>query len=93
LNKIKVHLLPAGLAERPRRGYFCAMSQEPSTKPKMAFFDGQNLFHHAKDAFEYEYQSFNANKLSLLDNIAVAPGGTFNFLFISSHFDNFETYI
>jgi uncharacterized LabA/DUF88 family protein len=37
---------------------------EPPTKRAVAFFDGQNLFHAAKDAFGYRYPNFDALKLA-----------------------------
>jgi hypothetical protein len=32
---------------------------EPPVKRAIAFFDGQNLFHHAKAAFGYTYPNFD----------------------------------
>ncbi|MCB9768690.1 MAG: NYN domain-containing protein [Candidatus Omnitrophica bacterium] len=34
------------------------MPQEPSVKRAFAFFDGQNLFHSAKESFGYTYPNF-----------------------------------
>lgn len=36
---------------------------EPSTKRAVAFFDGQNLFNHAKAAFGYDYPNYDPTKL------------------------------
>ena len=35
------------------------MPPEPSVKRTIAFFDGQNLFHHAKAAFGYPYPNYS----------------------------------
>ena len=40
------------------------MAEEPSDKYAVAFFDGQNLFHHAKAAFGYYYPNFDPRKLA-----------------------------
>lgn len=40
------------------------MAIEPSVKRTFAFFDGQNLFHHAKEAFGYTYPNFDPRKLT-----------------------------
>ncbi len=41
-----------------------AMRQEPATKSAIAFIDGQNLFHSAKEAFGYTYPNFDPAKLT-----------------------------
>ena len=40
------------------------MRVEPPQKRCYIFFDGQNLFHHAKEAFGYRYPNFDPHKLS-----------------------------
>lgn len=35
------------------------MPPEPSVKRTIAFFDGQNLYHHAKAAFGYSYPNYS----------------------------------
>lgn len=58
-------MTPAGLAERPRRGYlFMADVKEPEKKRAIAFFDGQNLFRHAKDAFGHFHPNYDPLKLA-----------------------------
>jgi uncharacterized LabA/DUF88 family protein len=49
------------------RGYFFfnKMATEPSKKRIVAFFDGQNLFHGAKEAFGYGYPNFSPRRLAL----------------------------
>lgn len=37
--------------------------QEPATKYAMAFFDGQNLYRHAKDAFGHHHPNYDPAKL------------------------------
>jgi uncharacterized LabA/DUF88 family protein len=37
--------------------------QEPVVKNVMGFIDGQNLFHHAKDAFGYTHPNYDPKKL------------------------------
>lgn len=39
------------------------MAQEPATKRAMAFFDGQNLYRHAKDAFGHTHPNYDPKKL------------------------------
>jgi uncharacterized LabA/DUF88 family protein len=39
------------------------MAVEPSIKNVMAFFDGQNLYRHAKDAFGYHHPNYDPVKL------------------------------
>lgn len=36
---------------------------EPNPKRAVAFFDGQNLFYHAKAAFGYDYPNYDPDKL------------------------------
>jgi len=40
------------------------MPDEPSVKRAIAFFDGQNLFHAAKEAFGYSFPNFDPQKLA-----------------------------
>jgi len=40
------------------------MRTEPAMKRVYAFFDGQNLFHHAKGAFGYPYPNYDPKKLA-----------------------------
>jgi len=37
---------------------------EPAIKRAVAFVDGQNLFHSAKEAFGYTYPNYDVNKLA-----------------------------
>lgn len=39
------------------------MADEPATKYAMAFFDGQNLYQHAKDAFGHHHPNYDPLKL------------------------------
>ena len=39
------------------------MPREPETKRAVAFIDGQNLYHGAKEAFGYNFPNFDARKL------------------------------
>ncbi len=48
------------------------MRHEPPVKRAIAFFDGQNLFHHAKDAFGYSYPNYDPSKLA--EAISAAKG-------------------
>lgn len=41
------------------------MLVEPEEKRAVAFFDGQNLFHAAREAFGYSYPNFNPLELAL----------------------------
>lgn len=61
------YLLPAGPAFGPLAGLFILganMAIEPPVKRTLAFFDGQNLFHHAKAAFGHTYPNFDPKKLT-----------------------------
>jgi len=40
------------------------MPKEPSVKRAIAFFDGQNLYHACKEAFDYHWPNFDPSKLS-----------------------------
>jgi len=40
------------------------MAMEPTEKRVFAFFDGQNLFHRAEDAFGYTHPNFDPEKLA-----------------------------
>jgi len=54
--------MPQGLG----RGYLflAVLIQEPAIKRAVAFFDGQNLYHAAKEAFGYHYPNYDVLKLS-----------------------------
>jgi len=39
------------------------MAEEPAVKNVMAFFDGQNLYRHAKDAFGHHHPNYDPVKL------------------------------
>lgn len=54
-------LLSARHAARPGRSYLFrgTMLKEPSAKRTIAFFDGQNLFHAAREAFGYTYPNYD----------------------------------
>lgn len=41
------------------------MACEPSTKRAIVFFDGQNLYHGAKEAFGYTFPNYDPAKLAL----------------------------
>jgi hypothetical protein len=45
---------------------------EPDVKRTVAFFDGQNLFHHAQEAFGYKFPNFSP--LALASRICGASG-------------------
>ena len=58
-------LVPAGLAARPRRGYFFrTMPAEPDIKRAVSFIDGQNLYRHAKDAFGHHHPNYDPRRLA-----------------------------
>jgi hypothetical protein len=40
------------------------MPEEPATKSVIAFFDGQNLFHMAAEAFGHNYPNYDPKALS-----------------------------
>jgi len=42
------------------------MPIEPESKRTVVFFDGQNLFHAAKEAFGYRYPNYDVGKLATL---------------------------
>ncbi|NJN71141.1 MAG: DUF1559 domain-containing protein, partial [Nitrospira sp.] len=53
---------------KPRAGLFSPslpMALEPVKKRVIAFVDGQNLFHAAREAFGYTYPNFDPKKLAL----------------------------
>jgi len=71
-------LLPSGLAcsriftlkqrpgEKAPEGLFAfgsAVADEPSVKRATAFFDGQNLYRHAKDAFGHHHPNYDPKRL------------------------------
>jgi uncharacterized LabA/DUF88 family protein len=50
-----------------RRGYYFGVAQsmdEPAVKRAVAFFDGQNIYRHAKAAFGYHHPNFDPIKLT-----------------------------
>lgn len=51
--------------------------QEPEDKRAVAFFDGQNLFRHAKEAFGYHHPNFDPLKLqaALCRRLGLVDGG------------------
>ena len=63
-------LLPVRHAARPRAGLFfyggCQMPSEPLIKRAVAFIDGQNLYHAARESFGYTYPNFDVKALSQL---------------------------
>ena len=48
------------------------MIEEPATKRAVAFFDGQNLYRHAKDAFGHHHPNYDP--ISLFDAICLDKG-------------------
>jgi len=40
------------------------MADEPATKRAVVFFDGQNLYHGAREAFGYTYPNFDPVELA-----------------------------
>ena len=67
-------LLPAGLAQKAPAGllFLHTMPQEPTVKRAVSFFDGQNLFRHAKEAFGYYHPNYDPGKLAAA--VCVAKG-------------------
>ena len=65
---INSDLLPARHAARPRAGLLIpagiSVPPEPSVKRAIAFIDGQNLFHAAREAFGYTYPNYDAPSLA-----------------------------
>jgi uncharacterized LabA/DUF88 family protein len=52
--------------------------QEPATKRAVAFFDGQNLYHHAKAAFGHNHPNYDPVKLlaNVCEHLGFKPIGT-----------------
>ena len=48
------------------------MRPPPSIKRTVAFFDGQNLFHHAREAFGYHYPNYSP--LALASRVCAQEG-------------------
>ncbi len=48
------------------------MAVEPSVKRVVSFFDGQNLFYEAKDAFSYSFLNYDPRLLT--DRICQSKG-------------------
>ena len=72
---IKSNLLPARHAERPRAGLSStgkSLKGEPLVKRVVAFVDGQNLFHAARQAFGYTYPNYDVSALA--NRICVGKG-------------------
>ena len=72
---MRVYLVPAGHAVRPRPGYFLygvgvvpvppsAASREPEQKRAVAFVDGQNLYHCVRECFGYSYPNYDVMALA-----------------------------
>ena len=40
------------------------MSAEPALKRAVAFIDGQNLFHNARNSFAYNFPNYDVQKLA-----------------------------
>src|SRR5258708_2076543 len=62
------HFSPTRLAQKGLGwGYFyrCPLPPEPDEKRVVAFFDGQNLFHAAKESFGCEYPNYDVSALAL----------------------------
>lgn len=57
-------MFPARLAKAPGRGYYLEMPEEPELKRAVAYFDGQNFYRCAKEAFGIIYPSFDPIKLA-----------------------------
>lgn len=60
--------LPVRLrSNRSPRGYACfgegVVADEPAVKRAVAFFDGQNLYRHAKDAFGHSHPNYHPVRL------------------------------
>ena len=71
------YLPPAGPAFGPLAGLFFVgqhMPAEPTTKRAIAFFDGQNLFYAAKEAFGYSYPNYDPKLLA--ERICASEGWT-----------------
>jgi uncharacterized LabA/DUF88 family protein len=70
-------LLPVGLAVTAPAGLFflATMPDEPPVKRAVAFYDGQNLYRHAKDAFGHHHPNYDPIKLF---NAVCASGGWHN---------------
>ena len=51
------------------------MPDEPNTKRAVAFYDGQNLYHHAKAAFGHYHPNYHPTKLF---NAVCADSGWIN---------------
>ena len=58
IAKVKI-CSPLDLPKGPGGVIFCAMCNEPAVKRTVVFFDGQNLFHQAQEAFDYKYPNYS----------------------------------
>jgi uncharacterized LabA/DUF88 family protein len=68
-------LLPVGLAVTGPGGVIFGINMaivEPETKRAVGFFDGQNLFHHAKAAFGHYHPNYDPRKL--LSSLCLSHG-------------------
>jgi len=45
------------------------MPVEPAVKRTVAFFDGQNLYHHARAAFGYSYPNYSPLALASVNHL------------------------
>jgi uncharacterized LabA/DUF88 family protein len=66
------------------------MCHEPTIKRTVAFFDGQNLFHHAREAFGYEYPNYSPLALAtrICDKVGLSLQQIRFYTGIPSHSDN-----
>jgi uncharacterized LabA/DUF88 family protein len=60
------------LPKGPGGVIFLFVPTEPDVKRAVAFFDGQNLFHHAKEAFGYTFPNYSP--LALAARVCKAAG-------------------
>ena len=63
---------PRWTCRKAPAGLFLRMCNEPTIKRTVAFFDGQNLFHQAKEAFGYDYPNYSP--LALASRICAIKG-------------------
>ena len=65
------YMIPGNWSRRTRRKapagllFLHIMPQEPTVKRAVSFFDGQNLFRHAKDAFGHHHPNYDPGKLAV----------------------------
>ena len=69
-NIVRLGLIISISAPRPTRRkasggvILLGMASEPSANRAIVFFDGQNLYHGAKEAFGYTYPNFDPAALA-----------------------------